>query len=210
MKVEIFSDIACPFCFIGARRFAEALDRIEDRDGIEVTWRSFQLDPGAPRRTEGDLLDHLSRKFGVTRDEARAMNESVIAMGAESGIEFDFESAFAANTFDAHRMMKLAARDGSEARLADRLFDAYFTGSSDISEPAQLVALADASGIDPDRAGQVARSDEFAAEVRADQEVAGLLGITGVPAFVFDRTSALSGAQPVEVMESAIRRALAA
>ncbi|MBN8866960.1 MAG: DsbA family oxidoreductase [Solirubrobacterales bacterium] len=210
MKAEIFSDIACPFCYIGTRRFAEALSGIPDRDGIEVVWRSFQLDPTAERRAEGDLLDHLTRKFGISRDEARAMNDRVIAMGHESGIEFDFESAFSVNTFDAHRMLQLAAAEGDEALLADRFFGAYFTGSDDLSDPAALARLATEAGVDADRARQVAEGDEFATEVRGDQELAGLLGITGVPAFVFDRSTAISGAQPVEVMREAILRSMAA
>ncbi|MDQ5894471.1 MAG: hypothetical protein QG596_732 [Actinomycetota bacterium] len=211
MKVEIFSDIACPFCYIGTRQFAAALDGLPDTGEIELTWRSFQLDPTAPRRSEGDFYDHLTRKFGISRDEARTMNDRVISMGHESDVEFDFESAFAVNTFDAHRMLQLAGQAGQagqEAVLADDFFGAYFTGSSDLSNPAELVRLAVAAGVDPDRAAAVAAGDEFAEQVRTDQELAGILGITGVPAFVFDRATAVSGAQPVEVMREAIGRAL--
>lgn len=207
MKVEIFSDIACPFCYIGTRNFAEALRTAGKPEEIEIEWRSFQLDPGAPRRADGDLYDHLTRKFDISRDEARAMNDRVIAMGHGAGIEFDFENAFAVNTFGAHRMLQLAAEEGGEARLADLFFGAYFTGSRDLSDPADLVRLAVEAGVDPGRATEVASGDEFATEVRADQELAGMLGITGVPAFVFDRETALSGAQPVDVMRTAIDRA---
>lgn len=208
MNAEIFSDVACPFCYIGTRRFAEALAGLPDASRVEVTWRSFQLDPAAPRRSDGDLLDHLTRKFGVSRDEARAMNDPVIAMGHDSGIAFDFESAFSVNTLDAHRMLKLAAEEGREAELADDLFGAYFTGSADLSDPSELVRLAVARGVDAARAEAVAAGDEFTEEVRADQQLAGLLGISGVPAFVFDRSTAVSGAQPVEAMRRAIRQAL--
>lgn len=208
VKVEIFSDIACPFCYIGARHFAEAL-RQSGHDGeVEVEWRSFQLDPGAPRRAEGDLIDHLSRKFGVSREEARTMNERVLAMGNEAGVEIDFESAVAVNTFDAHRMLQLAAQEGVEAALADACFGAYFTGSADLSSPDDLVRLAVEAGVSPERAAEVAAGEEFGPEVRADQELAGLLGITAVPAFVFDRSSAVSGAQPVDLMRAAIDRAV--
>ncbi len=207
MKAEIFSDIACPFCYIGTRLFAEAVDDHPRRAEIEIAWRSFQLDPAAPRRAEGDLLDHLSRKFGVSRDEAREMNQRVVAMGAEVGIEFDFERARAVNTFDAHRMLQLAGREGHGAELADLLFGAYFTGSADLSESADLIELASAAGLDPERAAEVAAGEEFGPEVRADQEVAGVLGISGVPTFVFDRAMALSGAQPVAQMRAAINRA---
>lgn len=210
MKVEIFSDVACPFCYIGTRNFLKALGETAGSDRVEIVWRSFQLDPAAPRVAEGDLLDHLTRKFGVTRDEALAMNDRVIAMGHEAGIEFDFESARAVNTFDAHRMLKAAEHGGDEAALADSLFEAYFTGSSDLSDPSELAKLAVAAGVAPDRAREVAGSEEFSAEVRADQELAGMMGISGVPAFVFDRSSALSGAQPIDVMASTIARMLSA
>jgi protein disulfide-isomerase len=208
VKVEIFSDVACPFCYIGTRHFAEALEGAEGRDRVEVLWRSFQLDPTAPRRAEGDLYDHLSRKFGISRDEAKAMNDRVISMGHGAGIEFDFENAFSVNTFDAHRMLKLAAETGAEAPLADSFFGAYFTGSADLSDPADLARLAAESGVDPERAAGVAAGDEYGVEVKADQELAGMLGITGVPAFVFDRSTAVSGAQPVDAMRAAIERAL--
>lgn len=204
MKIEIFSDIACPFCYIGTRRFAEALEGLPDRDGLEVTWRSFQLDPTAPRRTEGDLLDLLSGKFGVSRDEARLMNDRVVSMGHEDGLEFDFERARPVNTFDAHRMLQLAAVEGRVADLADAFFGGYFTGSADLSETGDLVRLAVEAGVDPGRAEEVASGDEFGDAVRADQELAGQMGITAVPAFVFDRKTAVSGAQPAEVLREAI------
>jgi predicted DsbA family dithiol-disulfide isomerase len=136
------------------------------------------------------------------------MNGRVVSMGQGAGIEFDFEHAFSVNTFDAHRMLQLAGEEGVEAALADDFFGAYFTGSADLSDHTDLVRLAVAAGVNPDRATEVASSDQFTAEVRADQELAGLLGITGVPAFVFDRTTAISGAQPVEVIRTAIDRAV--
>ena len=207
MKVEIFSDIACPFCYIGTRQFAEALEAFPE-DEVEVVWRSFQLDPEAPRRAEGDLLDHLTRKFGISRDEARAMNDRVISMGHGAGVEFDFENARAVNTFDAHRMLKLAAGQGLDGALADLFFEAYFTGSADLSDRADLARLASEAGVDPGRAAEVADGEEFATEVRAEQELAGMLGITAVPTFVFDRSTALSGAQPVELMSRAIGPAI--
>lgn len=137
------------------------------------------------------------------------MNDRVIAMGHGAGIDFDFEKARAVNTFDAHRMLQLATREGAdEAALADRLFEAYFTGSSDLSEASDLARLTSGSGVDREQSEAVAAGDEFGPEVKADQELAAALGITGVPAFVFDRRSGLSGAQPVDVMREAIDRAL--
>ncbi len=208
MKVEIFSDIACPFCFIGTRNFARALEASGRGGEVEVIWRSFQLDPTAPRRSEGDLYDHLTRKFGISRDEAMAMSDRVVAMGHEADIDFEFGNAFAVNTFDAHRMLKLAAEAGAGAEMAERLFDAYFTGSSDLSDRDDLVGLAVSVGIPAGRAGEVAAGDGFADQVRADQRLASEFGIAGVPAFIFDRTTAVSGAQPSELLGRAIDHAM--
>lgn len=136
------------------------------------------------------------------------MNERVVAMGREAGIEFDFEHAFAVNTFDAHRMLHLAEQDGNVDQLADRFFHAYFTGSQDLSSPEDLAGLAGEVGVDPDRAAEVAAGEEFSEQVRADIELAGQLGISAVPAFIFDRSSGLSGARPVGETRAAIEQAL--
>lgn len=208
MKVEIFSDIACPFCYIGTRNFARALEASGKREEVEVIWRSFQLDPSAPARAEGDLYDHLTRKFGVSRDEAMAMSERVISMGHEADIDFEFENAFAVNTFDAHRLLKLAAKTGVETELAELLFEAYFTGSADLSNRGDLVRLAVAAGIPEASAREVAEGEDLADEVRSDQALASEFGIAGVPAFIFDRSTGVSGAQPPELLRRAIDQAL--
>ncbi len=208
MKVEIVSDVACPFCYIGTRNFARALEESGKGEEVEVIWRSFQLDPSAPGRSEGDLYDHLTRKFGVSRDEARAMSDRVISMGHEADIEFDFESAFPVNTFNAHRMLQLAAEVGVEATLADLFFEAYFTGSSDLSDRDDLVRLAVRAGVPEARAAEVADGEEFGEAVKSDQTLASEFGIAGVPAFIFDRSTGVSGAQPPELLRRAIDQAV--
>jgi len=209
MKVEIFSDVACPFCYIGMANFQKALAAYPDPDSVEVTWRSFQLNPDLPREIEGDMYDYLSEKFGVSRDEARAMNDRVLASAHGAGIEMDFDRAKPANTFDAHRMLHLAAEAGRDDELARILFDAYFNGKANLADPEALIELAVEAGIDRTRAEEVARGDRFADDVMIDRGLASELGITAVPTFVIDRRLGVSGAQPPEVLLGALTQAAA-
>ncbi|MDQ2622905.1 MAG: DsbA family oxidoreductase [Actinomycetota bacterium] len=209
MKVEIFADVACPFCFIGKRNFEQALAGFQD-EPVEVVWRSFQLNPDMPAEVEGDMHDYLADKFGITRDEAIAMNEKVIASARSAGAEIDFSRARPRNTFDALRMLQLGMETGHGDAMAEQLFSAYFTGSADIGDPGELTKLAVAAGIDPGEAETVARGDRFADRVREDCAEASSLGLSGVPAFIIDRSLLVSGAQPPEVMRGALDQAAAA
>ncbi len=208
MKVEIFSDVACPYCFIGKRNFEKALESFEV-EPVEVIWRSFQLNPGQPRGIEQDMHDYLAAKYGVSREEAVAMNDRMLGMAGTAGIRMDLERARPRNTFDAHRMLQLGVETGRAGELAELLFSAYFTGSVDIENPDSLIALATEAGIDPDAAAEVAVGDRFGDRVRADQEEAAALGLSAVPAFVFDRAFLVSGAQPPELMGQALEEAAA-
>ena len=207
MKVEIFSDVACPFCFIGMANFQTALAAFPDRDDVEVTWRSFQLNPEMPKEVEGDLYDYLASKFGVSRDEARAMNDRVIASAHGAGLEVDFDAVRPVNTFDAHRLMHLARETGQADGMARVLFDAYFNGGEDLSDPEVLAGLAGRAGLDPGDAGHVIRGDRFATEVVADRQLASGMGISAVPTFVIDRKLGVQGAQPPEVLLGALDQA---
>ncbi len=209
MKVEIFADVACPFCFIGKRNFERALAGFHG-EPVEVTWRSFQLNPDMPAEVEGDMHDYLAGKFGISRDEAMAMNDKVIASAQAAGAEIDFSRARPRNTFDALRMLQLGVETGNGDAMAEALFSAYFTGSGDIGDPDDLTRLAVQAGIDRDEAEAVARGDRFADRVRADCAEASSLGLTGVPAFIIDRSLLVSGAQPPEVMLGALDQAAAA
>jgi predicted DsbA family dithiol-disulfide isomerase len=209
VKVEIWSDVVCPWCAIGKRRFEKALARFAHRDEVEVTWHSFELDPSAPREQDGDLADHLAAKYGLTRERAEAMHRQMTESAAAEGWDFHFERARRGNTFDAHRLLHLAAERGVQDAVKERLFRAYFTEGEAIADHATLVRLVAEAGLDADEARAVLASDRYAAEVRADERQAQAYGITGVPFFVVDRRYGVSGAQPPEALLQALETAWA-
>jgi predicted DsbA family dithiol-disulfide isomerase len=207
MKVQIWSDVVCPWCYIGKRRFESALERFEHGDQVEVEYRSFQLDPFAEKGQDGSLDERLASKYGVDLDRARAMNARVTQTAAGEGLAYRLDIARPGNTFDVHRLIHLAAAEGRQAEMKERALAAYFTEGRPIDDTDTLVELAAEVGLDAGRARQVLEGDEFAAEVRADEREAGELGITGVPFFVLDRRYGVSGAQPAEVMTRALEQA---
>ena len=204
MKVEIWSDVVCPWCFIGKRRFETALDRFEHRADVEVEFRSFELNPNAEFQPEGTLEEALARKYGVSLEQAHAMNARVVDAAAGEGLQYRFDIARRGNTFDAHRLIHLAAADGLQAAMKERLMAAYFMEGRAIGDRDTLVELAGEVGVDPGRARAALDSDEYADDVRADEREAAELGITGVPFFVINRRYGVSGAQPPEVMLKAL------
>ena len=199
MKVEIWSDVACPWCFIGKRRFDVALARFEHRDAVEVRYRSFELDPAAPAFRELAYLDHLMAKYRVPMAEADAMIDRMIEAGAQNGVVLRFDKAKPGNTFDAHRLLHLAAHRARQDALVDKVFRATFTKGAAIADHEVLVDLAADAGLDPDDARRVLESDAFADDVRADEQRAADLGITSVPFFVMGGLG-VSGAQPPDVL----------
>ena len=209
LKVEIWSDIACPWCYIGKRRFEAALAEFEHSDEVEVTWRSFELDPSAPREREGDRVDQLARKYGTTREQAHAMHEQMTGVAAGEGLEFRFDIARSGNTFDAHRLTHLAAEHGLQDAMEERLFRADLSEGQVIGDPAVLERLGLEVGLPEDEVRDLLSGDRHAAEVRDDEETAATLGITAVPFFVVDRTIAASGAQPAELLRELLDRAWA-
>ena len=199
MKVEIWSDIACPWCYIGKRRFDVALSRFEHGDAVEVRWRSFELDAAAPVYRELAYLDHLMAKYGITMAEADAMIDTMIEAGARNGVVLRFDKAKPGTTFDAHRLLHLAADRGAQGELKERLFRATFTKGAAIADHHVLVAAATDAGLDAEEAGAVLAGDAYAADVRADERRAAELGITSVPFFVMAGLG-VSGAQPTEIL----------
>jgi predicted DsbA family dithiol-disulfide isomerase len=198
MNVEIYSDVVCPWCAIGKHRFEVALERFAHRDEVDVIWRAFELDPGSPVLAEGDLASHLAAKYGMTKEQAVASQARLSAIAGEEGLEFHFDRARRANTFDAHRLLHYALEVGRQDALKDRLFRAYFRDGEVISDEATLVRLAEEVGLDRAKANEVLESGRYADEVRADEADARALGITGVPFFVIDRHFGISGAQSPE------------
>jgi predicted DsbA family dithiol-disulfide isomerase len=199
MKVEIWSDIACPWCYIGKRRFDVALSRFEHRDRVEVRWRSFELDPAAAKYRELAYLDHLIAKYRITMAEADAMIDTMIEAGARNGVVLRFDKAKPGNTFDAHRLLHLAAERGVQSELKERLFRATFTKGAAVADHDVLVAAAEEAGLNPVEAGDVLAGDMYASAVRADEQRAADLGITSVPFFVMAGLG-VSGAQPPDVL----------
>ena len=210
MKVEIWSDIACPWCAIGRRRFEAALADFDGRDEVSVRWRSFELDPRAPRVREGSLTDTLVGKYGVSRERADGMQRSITETAAVDGLEFRFDLARGGNTFDAHRLLHLAADRGLQPAVQDRLFTAYFREGEPIGDPEALRRVMAGTGLDDDEVRTVLDGDAYGDAVRADQELARRLGITAVPFFVLDDRYGVSGAQPVAVFKEALATATAA
>jgi len=204
MKVEIWSDVVCPWCYIGKRRFETALGRFDHRGEVEVEYRSFELNPNADNQVDGTLEEGLARKYGLSLEQARAMNARAVDAAAGEGLRYRFDIARRGNTFDAHRVIHLAAVSGLQAAMKERLMAAYFMEGRAIGDQDTLVELAAEVGIDPGRARTALASDEFAADVRADEREAAELGITGVPFFVINRRYGVSGAQPPEVMLKAL------
>src|SRR4051794_511010 len=178
MEIEIWSDVMCPFCYIGKRNFEAALERFEHRDEVDVTWRSFQLAPDLPRRVDGDVHDYLAAKYGGGRENAKAMNARVTETAAAAGLAYDLDSAVLGNTFDAHRLTHLAARHGLQDAAEERLFAAYFTQREHIADHQTLVRLGSEIGLDPEEVRAMLAGDEYGDVVRSDMREARELGIT--------------------------------
>ena len=206
MLVEIWSDVICPWCYVGKRRFEHALALFDGRDEVEVIWRSFELDPHAPRELI-PLADRLASKFNVSHAEAIAMNERMTETASGVGLQFRLDKAISGNTLDAHRVIHLAASQGLQAEVDERIKESYFAEGRPISDRESLIELAASFGLEADETRAMLESDRFLDEVREDEQTAAAFGINGVPFFVFDRRLGVSGAQPPEVLLGALQEA---
>ncbi len=209
MQAEIWSDVICPWCYIGKRRFEKALAQFGQRENVNVIWRSFELDPNAPPQYPGTLEELLARKYGVSPQQAAAMNARVTASAREIGLEYRLADAHPGNTFDAHRLQHLATARQLGDRATERIMHAYFREGLAVSDRTALARLAPEFGIAESDALAMLESDDYSGAVRADESRAAEFGITGVPFFVFDEKSGISGAQPVEVFAEALQQAWA-
>jgi predicted DsbA family dithiol-disulfide isomerase len=198
MTIDIWSDVACPYCYIGKRHLEAALARFPQAETVQINWRSFELDPQAPTKSPGDLYDVLSRKYRMSRTQAQEMTQSVENMGREAGLDFEFGKAVPVNTLAAHRLIHLAAEQNLQDVAKEHLLKAYFTEGKDLSDSNTLVSIGVAIGLDAALVESTLQSDAFVESVRADEEMAHQLGVQGVPFFVFDQKYALRGAQPVD------------
>ncbi len=207
MKIEVWSDVVCPWCYIGKRRLDRALAGFARAGDVEVEWRSFQLDPAYPKGARRPVLAHLAQKFGGSVDQVRAMTDRVRSLAAEEGLAYDFDRAVAVNTVDAHRVSHLAKAHGLGGQLHERLMRAHLMEGETLDDAETLVRLAGEVGVPGDEVRRVLAGDEYAKDVEADGREAQMLGANGVPFFVLDRRYGISGAQPLEVFARALRTA---
>jgi predicted DsbA family dithiol-disulfide isomerase len=209
MLMEIWSDVVCPWCYIGKRRFEQALRRFEHAEEVEVRWRSYELDPGAPARRPGRMAEHLAAKYHLTIDQASTQLQRLDALAATEGLRYDLARTQGGSTFDAHRLIHLGyAHDAATgAAVKEAMLRAYFTDLQPIGDPEVLVPVAVCTGLDEGEVRATLASDRFADDVRADERQAAELGCTGVPFFVVDRRLAVPGAQDADTMLAVLRRA---
>ena len=212
MRIEIWSDVVCPWCYIGKRRLEKALAGFEHADQVEVVYRSFELDPSAPQHGHEPTLTTLARKYGRSEAEMRQMMQHVSDTAAEEGLAFRLLDNVHTNTVDAHRLLHLALESGGPAQqrdLKEALLAAYFTRAEDVGDHAVLTAAATTAGLDAGRVAEVLSGEEYADAVAADVAQARAYGATGVPFFVVDERYGISGAQPTEVFSQVLTQAWA-
>jgi predicted DsbA family dithiol-disulfide isomerase len=212
VKIEIWSDVVCPWCYIGKRRFEAALARFPHRDQVEIEWKGFELDPGARSAAHGgehtpdDYAERLARKYGTSVPGAQTMLDQMTSAAAEEGLDFHFERAVPANTFDAHQVVHLGLERGVQDAVKERLLRAYFTEGEAVGDREALVRLGAEAGLDADEVRAALDEQRYAAAVREDESDAAALGISGVPFFVVDRKYGINGAQPADVMLDMLQR----
>ena len=200
MKVEVWSDIMCPFCYIGKRHYEAAIQQFAHGADVEIEWKSFQLDPSIPRdeKIKKDVYQYLAERKGMSYDQSKKMHDNVVEMAKQAGLQYNYDHAVVANSFDAHRMIQLAKTKGLGDEAEELLFRSYFIEGKDFSDHATLISLGQSIGLDAQEISNAITSEAFAAKVENDIQEAQQLGIQGVPFFVFNRKYGVSGAQPTE------------
>lgn len=206
LRVDVWSDVSCPWCHLGLTYLQAAIDGFEHGDHIDVVLHSFQLDPGAPMRDDVPVTTRIARKYGTSEEQVEASQARIRAAGEEVGLEFNFDLTVRSNTLDAHRLLHLAAEHDRQRALKEELFRAYFTRGEVVGDPAVLRRLAEVVGLPSDAVEKVLDTDLYADDVRADVEHARQLGVTGVPFFLFDGDVGFGGAQPPDRMLRALQR----
>ncbi|KAG4077192.1 hypothetical protein HA402_016179 [Bradysia odoriphaga] len=198
MKIEIWSDIACPFCYIGKRRFESALSKFEHRNQVEIKWKSFELNADIPRRKTTTVLEFLTAHKGISSDQAKGMFKHVTQTATKDGLKFNFDIGLHGNTFDGHRLVHYATENGCGDAMKERLFSGYFVRGESVADIDTLVSMATDVGLDAEKTREMLQSDKFSDEVRTDEAQARKLGIHGVPFFRIDEKHEMSGIQAPE------------
>lgn len=207
MKVEIWSDIACPFCYIGKRRFENALSKFEHRDQIEIKWRSFELNADIPKRKTTTTLEFLTAHKGISATQAKALFKQVTETAAKDGLKFNFDIGLHGNTFDGHRLVHFATENGCGDAMKERLFSGYFVRGESVANIDTLVSMATDVGLDAEKTRAMLESDNFSDSVRSDETKAKALGIHGVPFFLINEKDELSGIQSPEYILRLLNKA---
>ena len=207
MKVEIWSDIGCPFCYIGKRNFEAGIEEFAGKDDLEVVYRSFQLDPTAAKEPEETMAELLAKKYDKSVKEVEIMNNQVVDTAKAAGLEFNMEKVVPSNSRDAHRLVKLAREEGLDAEAMDRLYKAYFTDGVNVADTEELVEIGTGLGLEEEKIREMLDSDLYKEQVIEDQNVANKLGAQGVPLFVINRKYGISGAQPPQAFKEALTKA---
>jgi len=207
MKVEIWADIVCPWCYIGKRRFEEAFNQFEHKSNFMIEWKSYQLDPNRKTEPEKNINQMLAEKKGWTLDYAKKVHNNVTDLALKAGLIYNFSKAIVANTFDAHRLIQLAKKQGLGDAAEERMFRAYFTEGQNIADHPTLVQLGSSIGLDPSKVSQMLAGNDCAEEVNKDIYQARLMGIQGVPHFIINKKYRVSGAQQPEAFLSALQTA---
>ncbi|WP_411170085.1 DsbA family oxidoreductase [Clostridium sp. MB05] len=208
MKVEIWSDIFCPFCYIGKRRFEAALEKFDNSLEVEVIYRSFELNPSSPKHYEEDIHALIASKYGMSYEEAKLNNDNIIKQAATLGLTYNFDTLIPTNSFDAHRMIHFANKYRKMEEMTEGLFKAYFTDSKDVSDYEILANIVASIGLDKEEALEVLNNNDYEESVRRDEKRGSQLGITGVPFFVFNDKFAVSGAQSTDIFLNALNKVL--
>lgn len=207
MKIEIWSDVVCPFCYIGKRKLEKALDKFPYKDKVEIEWKSFQLNPEQKTNPDINTLEHLAESKGWSMDQTREITSNVVNMAAAQGLEFDFEKAVVANTKNAHRLIHLAKESGKGGMMKERLLSAYFSEGKNVDDAATLISLGKEVGLDGESIKAMLESNQFEEAVDQDIYESRQIGVRGVPFFVLDRKFGISGAQADEVFDQTIEKA---
>ncbi|UOQ94459.1 DsbA family oxidoreductase [Halobacillus shinanisalinarum] len=208
MKIEVWSDFVCPFCYIGKRRLEQALAQVTDGDQTEVVYKSFELDPQAEKNTGMSNTEKLAAKYGKSIEEAQEMNINMEQQAASVGLTYNLDTTVPTNTFDAHRLAKFAESKGLGKEAAERFFYAVLTDSKDVGNHETLLELAEEVGLNGDEAKHVLASEQYGEVVRAEEAEAVEIGVQGVPFFVINRKYAISGAQPTEIFVESLQKVI--
>lgn len=207
LKIEVWSDYVCPFCYIGKKQLELALKETGYDEAIEVEYKSYLLDPTTPVDAAGSVYDDLQKKYRISLEEVKNMTANVAARAKEVGLDYNFDNMKSANTVKAHRLAKWAETEGKGKEFTERVLKAYFLEGAAIGQTDVLLSLVEQVGLSRDEANEIVESDQFASEVQADIKIAQQLGVRGVPFFVIDNKYGISGAQPKEIFENTIEKA---